>query len=340
MYSTKSDDHIRDFVDAYDITISSVSVADNPTMENKGDRWYQAADHWKCVLKNPENGEKFTTYFSMGSGNNGREPDVYDVLSAVSSSASSYGYTLEEFADDFGYDIDDPTERRRINKIYKAVQKEGEKLKKFLTDEQYQWLVYGQEPEDVEAEGKSYRAKAYDDYLAGDPDDPYVDMDKYMDAIAAVIAAKTGLKETSGRGDEYVGFMKNGKTAWGEWEAYLYIDADNFTEEADEFIVNMEFSAYVNVKPEWSLEDIEGIINSADEEYRANGGWQGADSNHHDGYPENIEDVEKVVIDTYGIGEQLYFNTPYDAQEAGSKIAKEFSDEIDQCIADISRILP
>lgn len=94
-------------------------------------------DPWTVVLRYGK--KRLTVPFFMGVGHNGKEPDVYDVLSCLVSDAYSVenSRSFEEWASELGYNPDS----RKAEKIFKACERTRAMLKKFL-GEQYEAFLW------------------------------------------------------------------------------------------------------------------------------------------------------------------------------------------------------
>jgi hypothetical protein len=122
---------IEQFISDARISMTAARVDRNSHMEDS-DRM----DHWKCTLvrivaasSKKVYRAKMTTYFSMGYGHGGREPQTREVLDCLTSDASSVEWdSFEDWADNLGYDRDS----RKAERIYKTIERETVKLKKFL----------------------------------------------------------------------------------------------------------------------------------------------------------------------------------------------------------------
>lgn len=98
-------------------------------------------DHWEIVLHMPGKGiNEFVTYFSKGIGHKGKRPTVSEVLDCIASDASGYenSNSFEDWANDYGYDID----LRRAETIYHNVKAASLNLKNFLGKEAYETLLW------------------------------------------------------------------------------------------------------------------------------------------------------------------------------------------------------
>lgn len=88
-------------------------------------------DIYYITLKNDRHRYRFT--FGQSIANTGTAPTPYDVLSVL----TKYDVgTFENFCSDFGYD----TDSRKAEKLYKAVLKEWDNVRKLFTDEELNQL--------------------------------------------------------------------------------------------------------------------------------------------------------------------------------------------------------
>lgn len=101
-------------------------------------------DKWRCIISRPGFKGKFVTPFSCGSGHNGKAPELPDVLDCMASDSATVENArgFEDWAGELGYE----TDSRAHEKIYKAVQRQRDKLKAFLGDE-YETLLWHVERE-------------------------------------------------------------------------------------------------------------------------------------------------------------------------------------------------
>lgn len=97
---------------------------------------FQDADAWKVRIINPR-GNRYTTKYYMGYGHKGAEPKVEDVLSSLISDAECVeDRSLEEFAEDLGFEINSIRDAKRVEKTYKKCLKIAERLESFLTEDE------------------------------------------------------------------------------------------------------------------------------------------------------------------------------------------------------------
>jgi hypothetical protein len=90
--------------------------------------WQREATPWTCVLK--FEGRQFTVPFFMGSGHEGREPEVREVLDALLSDAAMVdSMDATEWAAECGFSSEDMWEP-----VYEDVVKQTDGLKRLLGD--------------------------------------------------------------------------------------------------------------------------------------------------------------------------------------------------------------
>jgi len=88
--------------------------------------WQLSSTAWTCLLKCE--GRQMTVPFFMGSGHNGREPEVREVLDAILSDAAMVeGMDGEGWARECGFGTDDAWEP-----VYRAVVRQTNGLKQLL----------------------------------------------------------------------------------------------------------------------------------------------------------------------------------------------------------------
>jgi len=107
--------------------------------------------HWRVRITNPAKAGKivngqmvhgspsFSLYFSQGLGIT-EDPTLADVLDCIANDASGYDNTrgFEDWASDYGYDADS----RSAEKIYRAIKRQAEQLKRTIGDAAYAELLY------------------------------------------------------------------------------------------------------------------------------------------------------------------------------------------------------
>ena len=105
------------------ITMRVEPTATNPCMDDSAN-----TDHWRVTLRHV--GRSMTLTFSMGSGHNGAEPQVADVLDCLLSDYTSFAnyVDFEEWALELGYS----PYSRKAERVYKATLRQSAKLVNFL----------------------------------------------------------------------------------------------------------------------------------------------------------------------------------------------------------------
>lgn len=90
--------------------------------------WQVGMTGWTCVLRCE--GRQMTVPFFMGSGHNGRAPEVKEVLDALLSDAAMLeGLTPDEWARECGFNVEDAWEP-----VFRAVVSQTTRLKRLLGD--------------------------------------------------------------------------------------------------------------------------------------------------------------------------------------------------------------
>ena len=128
---------MKQFANKYRIKARAEWADSNPHMADS-----QNMNHFKVTLRAA--GRQMTLYFSQGYGISG-EPTAADVLNCLASDAASVENNnltgFEGWASDLGYDPDS----RKAEKIFKTIEKQAERLKKFLGEELYKTLLWDTE---------------------------------------------------------------------------------------------------------------------------------------------------------------------------------------------------
>lgn len=93
------------------------------------DDWRRQANPWRITLGIKGTRRTMTVNYWTGSAIT-TDPTAADVLSSMLSDGSAEGQSFEEWADDFGYDVDSVT----VRKIYNACIANARKLHRFLGD--------------------------------------------------------------------------------------------------------------------------------------------------------------------------------------------------------------
>jgi hypothetical protein len=125
---------LNGFIESAKVKMTAELVDQNPNMFDMP----PGSTHWRCVLRAGRS--RMTVYFSQGPAVS-REPDVATVLDCLANDASGYDNTgsFEDWADEYGYDIDS----RKAERTYRAVEKQALALRRLLGESAYQTLLYG-----------------------------------------------------------------------------------------------------------------------------------------------------------------------------------------------------
>lgn len=131
---------LRSFIDRHGITMRVTETDRNPNMADEA--WARTARHWKATLRRGQ--RTMTVPFSQGSAHT-EPPEIADVLDALASDSSGLdnARSFEEWASEYGYDVDS----RKAERIYNAVERQAKKLVAFLGPKLYQELLYETERE-------------------------------------------------------------------------------------------------------------------------------------------------------------------------------------------------
>lgn len=107
-------------------TMTARQVDSNPNMPDPHDM-----THWRCTLR--YRGRRMTLVFSMGSGHNGREPEVREVLSCMflDSSGVATARDFEDWCSEYGYDPD----IRGAERVYRGCVRQATALRRLLGDD-------------------------------------------------------------------------------------------------------------------------------------------------------------------------------------------------------------
>lgn len=93
------------------------------------DNW--TAHKYKVTLR--RKGRQWTLDFRMGSGTTD-DPDALNVLYCILSDTSGYlnSTGFPDWADEYGYDIQNPDSRRKAQKIYNSVKRQAKRAEQFF----------------------------------------------------------------------------------------------------------------------------------------------------------------------------------------------------------------
>lgn len=129
------------FIQDQRIKMEWTPVPMNPNFE--GEEWADGAFHYRVSLK--KGPKSLVTHYSKGAGLP-EPPDVVEVLASLADDATGFenNPTLQNWLREYGHDVDPDDEEtyKKDQKIFKAVEKSTEKLRKFLGDEAYKQLLW------------------------------------------------------------------------------------------------------------------------------------------------------------------------------------------------------
>jgi hypothetical protein len=128
--------NINEFAKSAGLTMTAVPTDHNPSMEDGA-----TMDHWRCTIRAGHS--RMSLVFSMGSGHNGKRPELADVLYCLASDASGYE-NARDFADwcsEYGYD----TDSRRAERTFRAVERQAKRLRSVLGESAYNTLLWDTE---------------------------------------------------------------------------------------------------------------------------------------------------------------------------------------------------
>ena len=96
-------------------------------------------DKWEVFLHRRKSDSVHVFFlgdFHLGEGNNGREPELREVIFALLSDGQAGSLSFEDFCFDFGYD----TDSRRAFAVWEACKESGEKLRKIFSSVEIEHL--------------------------------------------------------------------------------------------------------------------------------------------------------------------------------------------------------
>lgn len=127
------DDHppttFEDAAERYKITLTATRVDSRP--DNLSE-WGPDARHFRCRIRCDK--RSFGLYFTQGSAHTA-DPTISDVLYCLACDASGYDNygNFEDWCGEYGYDPDS----RKAERIYRAVKKQAEQLRRTVGDDAY-----------------------------------------------------------------------------------------------------------------------------------------------------------------------------------------------------------
>lgn len=123
---------LAQFTEKHPIKFSAREVCERPD-----NLMSESTYHFQCKLVGPQH--RMSLYFSLGAACS-IPPTLEEVLDCLASDASSYenAKDFENWARDYGYSEDS----RAAEKVYRAVKRSSEQLKRVLGETDYQELLW------------------------------------------------------------------------------------------------------------------------------------------------------------------------------------------------------
>lgn len=125
----------------YDMQANNFLAATGTRLEitRKGitNKWGANRYYYSCKLRRGNKTYTFQFYDSVNNYQNDERPTKYDILACLET--FDYIDGLEDFANEFGYDIYE--NYKETEKIYKACMKQSEKLHRLFDDEELEQLA-------------------------------------------------------------------------------------------------------------------------------------------------------------------------------------------------------
>ena len=137
-YSRQAEDFLRKTGTTLSIvyvdTISAREAWDNNSLSLFG-----SVDKYRVTIKRDH--KMFTIYFfgSIDMCNKNLRPDAYDILTCLS--CDYFEGTIDDFVNEFGYEVESWEDVKRIEKIYKAVCRETKSIKRLYNKEEIEMLL-------------------------------------------------------------------------------------------------------------------------------------------------------------------------------------------------------
>lgn len=125
---------ISAIIDSLKLTLAYKRVPRNPVMPES-----ENMDHWKVTIITKDS-NKMTLFYSKGYGHNGQAPTVEEVLDCLASDAAGYdnARSFEDWAGEYGYDVDS----RKAERVYNTIKEQADKLKALLGPSAYAALLW------------------------------------------------------------------------------------------------------------------------------------------------------------------------------------------------------
>ena len=127
------------YITKYDMQANNFLALTETTLEITRDevveKWGQYRWKYPCKLRRGHKTYTFPFFDSVVNFKEDTKPSKYDILACLDT--YDYIYRLEDFASEFGYDIED----KETKKIYNACMRQSKKLHELFTDEELEMLA-------------------------------------------------------------------------------------------------------------------------------------------------------------------------------------------------------
>ena len=131
---------VQKFIQTHGITATATRVDSNPNMTDM----LAGSRHWSVLLSRIDTDAKMTVVYSQGPANT-QPPTAIDVLDCLASDAAGWDNApnFEDWCGEYGYD----TDSRKAERTFNAVEKQSRELEAFLSNDQYNDLLWETERE-------------------------------------------------------------------------------------------------------------------------------------------------------------------------------------------------
>ena len=130
---------MKKYITEYDMQADNFLTVTDTTLEITRDgvveKWGYYRWKYSCKLRRGHKTYTFPFFDSAANYEEDKRPSKYDILACLDT--YDYIYRLEDFASEFGYDIEDKETKR----TYNACMRQSEKLHGLFTDEELEMLA-------------------------------------------------------------------------------------------------------------------------------------------------------------------------------------------------------
>jgi hypothetical protein len=124
----------KDFLTSCNATMK-ITFLGKGINENWSDGFHR--NTYRATIKTPKGTMWVKFWDSWYNTNNGIKPTEYDILACLQKYEVG---SFEDFVSEFGYDIEFPIDKQRVKRIYNAVIREYESVRRCFTEEQIEAL--------------------------------------------------------------------------------------------------------------------------------------------------------------------------------------------------------